>query len=247
MHSYLVIEFLIRFIKYVQLQFIQIEFSLLTMKYCSRFALPICLLLCLSSFSIIEGTPWKLAKDEDGIKVYTRHIEGYAIDELKTELTVKAPMNAVVAVITDADRYRDWIFACKQSRIIKRVSETEQYQYQVNDLPYPFSDRDVCIHFRIWQDPVLKKVYTSSVAVPDYLPRKDDLVRIPVFIGGYELEPLPGGEVKITYTLKLDPGGSIPDWMANLFIVKGPFESTAILRKMVESKKYDSAKFTFLE
>jgi hypothetical protein len=214
-------------------------------KYQAYLAL-IAILLCLPGFSFAQAGEWKLAKDQNGIKVYTRHIDGYAIDELRTELTVKAPMNALVAVITDADNYSDWIFACTQSRILKKVSETEQFQYQVNDRPYPFSDRDVCIHFKIWQDPTTKKVHTTSLAVPDYMVKSKDLVRIPVFIGGYELTPLPGGVIKIMYTLKLDPGGSIPDWMSNMFIVKGPYESTLLLRQMVESKKYDSAQFNFL-
>ncbi|MEO6443481.1 MAG: START domain-containing protein [Chitinophagales bacterium] len=189
---------------------------------------------------------WKLAKDQNGIKVYTRHVDGYVVDELKAELNVKAPMNAVVAVITDATRYSDWIYSCTESSILLKVSETEQYQYQVNDLPYPFSDRDVCIHFKIGQDPVTKKVVTSSTAEPNYIPAKEALVRIPVFIGGYELAPQADGSINVTYQLRLEPGGSVPDWLVNLFIVKGPYESTLKLREMVESKKYDEVKFAFL-
>lgn len=204
------------------------------------------LFLFSATASYAQTGAWKLAKDQNGIKVYTRHLDGYAIDELRTELNVKAPMNAVVAVITDANRYSDWIYACASSSILRKISETEQYQYQVNDLPYPFSDRDVCIHFKIWQDDVTKKVFTSSTAEPGYIPAKEGLVRLPVFIGGYELTPLEDGSINISYQLKLDPGGSIPDWMANMFIVKGPYESTLKLREMVESKKYDEVKFAFL-
>lgn len=203
-------------------------------------------LLLPALFSYSQSAQWKLAKDQNGIKVYTRHLEGYAIDELRTELTVKAPLNAIVAVITDADNYSDWIYACSASRILQKISETEQYQYQVNDLPYPFSDRDVAIHFKIWQDAATRKVFTSSVAEPTFIPVVDGLVRLPVFIGGYELTPNADGTVHIAYQLRLDPGGSIPDWMANLFIVKGPYESTMKLREMVESKKYDGAVFAFL-
>lgn len=205
----------------------------------------VCVLL-FHCICVAQTNPWKLGKDQNGIKVYTRHVDGYSIDELKAELIVKAPMNAIVAVITDVDNYKNWIYACSTSSILKKISETEQYQYQVNDIPYPFSDRDIAIHFKIWEDPVTKKVFTSSTAEADYIPAKSGLVRIPVFIGGYEMTPLANGEVFISYQLRLDPGGSIPDWMVNIFIVKGPYESTLKLREMVESKKYDGAKFTFL-
>lgn len=193
-----------------------------------------------------QTTPWKLAKDENGIKVYTRHVDGFDIDELKTELVVKGSLSAVVAIITDVDHYYQWIFACSESRVLQRISETEQYQYQVNDLPYPVSDRDIVIHFKMWQDSITKKVYTSSIADPTYIPANSGMVRLPIFIGSYELTPLPNGEVFVSYSVRLDPGGSIPDWMANLFIVKGPYESMLKMQERVESGKYNGMKFAFL-
>jgi hypothetical protein len=58
------------------------------------------LLLFISSFS--QSHEWKLDKDENGIKVYTRPIEGFPVDELRTETVVHAPMAAILAVIMDA-------------------------------------------------------------------------------------------------------------------------------------------------
>lgn len=208
------------------------------------------LLLAVALFTsqtvIGQDENWKLSRDQNGIRIYTRHVEGYAIDELRTQVTVNAPMNAVVAAITDADRYSEWIYSCTYSSVLNKISETEQYQYQVNDLPYPFSDRDIAIHFKIWQDAQTKKVYTSSVAVADYIPAKEGLVRLPVFVGGYEITPLAGGAISINYQVRFDPGGNIPDWLVNMFIVKAPYESTVRLRELIESGKYDSAKFMFL-
>src|SRR5580765_4031483 len=103
--------------------------------------------LFLFSRSISQSTDWKLRKDEDGIKIYTRQTDGFSIDELRTESTVHASPSAVVAVIMDVDHYTDWIYSCTQSRILQKLSDTEQYQYQVNDLPYPVSDRDIVVHF----------------------------------------------------------------------------------------------------
>jgi hypothetical protein len=61
------------------------------------------------------------------------------------------------------------------------------------------------------------------------------------------LTPGPNGEVTVSYKLRLDSGGKIPDWMVNLFIIKGPYESTLKMRERVESGKYDGAKFSFLK
>lgn len=190
---------------------------------------------------------WQLAKDENGIKVYTRHAEGFEVDELKAVLTMKAPLNAIVAVMVDVDHYVEWIYACTESRIIQKVSETEQYQYMVSDVPYPFSDRDNIVHFKVWQDSITKSVFTSSIGVPDFIPETEGRVRVPVYIAEYELTPLPNGEVNVSYQLRLNPGGKIPDWMLNLFIIKGPYESTLKMRQRVETGKYDNTRFSFLK
>jgi hypothetical protein len=206
--------------------------------------LHILLLISLRGFS--QTGEWKLQKDENGIKIYTRHAEGFAIDELKTESIVKAPVAAVVGVIVDADRYHDWIYACSESHVLQKISDSEQYQYQVNDIPYPLSDRDIVIHLRVWKDSLLNTIRTSSIGEPTYIPPKPGLVRVPVFLAEYEIVPLEGGKVKIIYQLKFDPGGSIPDWVVNLFLVKAPFESTLKMREVMESGKYDNSVFDFL-
>ncbi len=203
-----------------------------------------CLLV---TIGLSQGNEWKLSKDENGIKVYRRKVEGFVIEELRTTFTVKAPLNAVVAVIKDADKYSEWIYSCAESKVLKKISETEQYQYLVNDVPYPFSDRDIAVHFKIWQEPGTKKVFTSAVGEPDYVPRKNGRIRVPTYIGEYVLTPLPNNEVQINYQVKLDPGGKIPDWMVNLFIVKGPYESSLKMRERIESRKYDEARFDFLQ
>ena len=207
-------------------------------------SLHILMVISLPAFS--QTGEWKLQKDENGIKIYTRHADGFAIDELKTESIVKAPMAAVVGVIMDADHYQDWIYACAESRVLQKISDTEQYQYQINDLPYPLSDRDIAIHLRVWKDSVSNMIKTSSVGEPAYIPAKPGLVRVPVFLAQYEIAQLADGKVKITYQLKFDPGGSIPDWVVNWFLVKAPFESNVKMREVMESGKYDNSVYDFL-
>ena len=97
------------------------------------------------------------------------------------------------------------------------------------------------------QDSVTKNVFTNSTAEPDFIPETDGRVRVPVYIAEYQLTPTPNGQVDVSYRLRLDPGGKIPDWMVNLFIIKGPYESTLKMRERIETGKYNGAKFSFLK
>jgi hypothetical protein len=209
-------------------------------------------LLVLNSFSGLltaqEKTAgeWKLRKSGNGISVYTRSSPTSSIDDLKIVSTLEGSLSAISAVLMDANNFPNWIYMCEEGKIIERISPVEQYQYQRLDAPYPVSDRDVVIHFTIRQDPQTKVIYTRSLAVSNYLPQKKGAVRLPVFDGGYELLPLGNGKVQVTYTLKMEPGGSIPGWLVNLTVVTGPYESTLKLQDEVNRPEYKNIKLPFI-
>jgi len=201
-------------------------------------------------FTFAQSKPvddWHLRKDEKGIKVYTRHVDGVEIDQLKVVSVMHASLSSIAAVIMDVNHYPEWIYACKEGKLLQQVSPTEQYQYQRMAAPYPFSDRDAAIHFTISQDPKSKVISTHSLAVPDYVPDKKDIVRLPVFDGSYQLTPLSGGDVQVIYMLQIDPGGYIPSWLVNATIITGPLESTIRMQKQVEKAEYQDRKLAFIQ
>jgi len=154
---------------------------------------------------------WHLRKSENGINIYTRRLPGASIDELKTIYTVHASLSSIAAVLLDANSYPEWIYACEEGKILTQVTPTDQYQYQKMDVPAPFTDRDAVIHFTLWQDSVTQIVHTRSLAVPEYIPKKEGIVRLPVFDASYQLIPQANGNVQVIYMLRMDPGGYIPD------------------------------------
>ena len=207
-------------------------------------------LVCISHFSVAQSAganEWNLRKNENGIQVYSRKSETSSIDDLKIISVLPGTLSAVSALVIDANNFPNWIYSCKEGRILEQVSPTEQYQYQLLNAPYPVSDRDVVIHFTIRQDPATKIVYTKSIAVTGHLPVKKDAVRIPLFDGGYELQAMGNSQVKVTYLLKMDPGGSIPDWLVNMMIVTGPYESTFKMKEQVQRPEYKNAKLPFIQ
>lgn len=190
---------------------------------------------------------WRIRKNEKGIMVYSRHVADTDVDELRIVSMMHASLSSIAAVIMVANHYTEWIYACHDSKILKQVTATEQVQYQVVDVPTPFADRDVVIHFSIRQDPKTKTVYTKSEAVPEFIPANDKLVRIPVFVASYQLIPKGGGNVQVIYRMRSDPGGYIPDWLVNWTIVTGPYKTTLNMQKQVAKKEYSQLKLPFIQ
>jgi len=61
------------------------------------------------------------------------------------------------------------------------------------------------------------------------------------------IDPAPGNTLKIDYTLQLDPGGSIPAWLVNMFIANGPVETFRRLKKQIQKPVYVNAHLPFIK
>ncbi|GJM36129.1 MAG: hypothetical protein DHS20C18_51300 [Saprospiraceae bacterium] len=181
---------------------------------------------------------WKLVKEEGKTKVYTRAKEDVKIKEVKITTTIKASMDRFLSVLDDVPDYINWVFRCKSAKRLLTISENEFYYYTSTKLPFPLSDRDIVIHTRQWKDPLTKTVYSESVADPDYIPEKENHVRIPFLKTSWEIRPESDGTLKISYLICTDPGGSLPAWLVNLAITQGPIKTMDGLARLVEDSKY---------
>jgi hypothetical protein len=77
---------------------------------------------------------------------------------------------------------------------------------------------------------------TKSRALPDRLPEKDGVVRIKQSNSYWRVIPTPNGTLRIEYEVAAEPGGNIPDWLANAAITEIPFNTMKNLRSVVEGE-----------
>jgi hypothetical protein len=199
------------------------------------------------SLSLTAQNDWQLKKDQDGIKVYTKSTENSHYDELKVEMTLTATLSSLAALILDIDNYHNWSFNTEKAYVLKRVGPGDLYFYELIHSPWPASNRDLPIHLQISQDAGTKSMSVRSICVPDLVPPKKDVVRVPLSIEQYMVTPLPGGKIRIEYQLKLDPGAGAPAWLINLFSVKGPFETFSHLRQEIQQPAYRDALLPFIK
>jgi START domain len=199
------------------------------------------------SLSLTAQNDWQLKKDEDGIKVYTKATENSHYNELKVEMTLTATLSSLAALILDIDNYHNWSFNTEKTYVLKRVGPGDLYFYESIHSPWPASDRDLPVHLQITQDPHTRSMFVRSVCIPDLIPPKKDIVRVPLSVEQYIVTPLPDGKIRIEYQLKLDPGAGAPAWLINLFSVKGPFETFSHVRQQIQRPAYRDAILPFIK
>ncbi len=211
----------------------------------TKFALLFFILFSSSSYSVNETYNWRLEKNEIGIKVYSRPMKGFDFREVRVVNKVKSTLAAIVAVILDTKNYPKWVYGCSSTATLKILNDQEIYNYQVTDLPWPLSDRDVVSHFKVTQDPITKVVTFSKTGMADYIPDAEGMVRVQNFQSITVLTPLAGDSVLIELEMHLDASGNIPDWVVNENMVAAPFNSTVSMIKRIPL--YQAAYYYFIK
>lgn len=200
------------------------------------------------TFENVADSNWKLKKVVDGISVFTRDVAGSNLKELKITMVFKnTRLSSIMAVLDDAAGYKDWLYKCAEAKNVERVDQYETTDYYLFDFPWPLSDRDLYSNTKVSQDPSSKVVLIETHAVADRYSENEDAVRVVDHENSWQFTPLPNGDVELLYKAHSNPGGSIPDWMVNMVIDKGPTTSMKNLKKMIVSKKYASRQLSWIQ
>ena len=73
---------------------------------------------------------WQLQKNEDGIQVYTRSVDGYPYKAIRSVIHLEnTRLSSVVSLIRNTKECPAWSTACKSATIIEWV-ELCSYRYQ---------------------------------------------------------------------------------------------------------------------
>jgi hypothetical protein len=194
-----------------------------------------CLVLSLAiAFTGFGQYNWKLSKDKDGIKVYLSEVTYSKYKSIKVECTLEGTLDKLMAVLNDVNHQKDWVYSNKTAYIVKRVSPTEFYYYTETSLPWPMSNRDAVVHLKMNKDSVNHILHVTAVSVPNLIAEKSGKVRVARTSINWNVSMLASKRINITYIFEVEPGGSLPAWLTNMFADKGPYES---FKKLAEILK----------
>jgi hypothetical protein len=189
---------------------------------------------------------WKLAADKDGTKVFTKSILTSKVKALKIECLLNASVSQLVAVIMDIDKGKDWVYSTKSCVLLRQVSPSELFYYSEVSLPWPAQNRDFVAHIMVSQHPSTRVVTIDAPCVSGLVPQKPNIVRIQQSLGKWNIYPVAKNQVRVEYTLAVDPAGSIPAWLVNLVATQGPLETFKMLRLQLKKPEYKNVNLPFI-
>lgn len=166
---------------------------------------------------------WKLEKEKNGISVYLSDVAGSNFKAVKVECVLTGTYAKLIALLTNVSHFSKWIYNNKSSNLLKQNTPLDFIYYSETHMPWPLSNRDVVIHLQIKTDSLPRFLTISGKGEPDLFPRMISRVRVPHYKANWKVTMPTAKTIQISYLLEIDPGGSIPAWIANSFADKGPY------------------------
>lgn len=174
-----------------------------------------------------------LALDKEGIKIYLTKLDTTPFKEYKAIMTVKANIDTVAKQILDIKSLQKWNFKTRKCELIRKVSDTSWIFYMNHHLGWPVQDRD-----HVSKVTLIKKEAEQTITIfpaNNVLKEKEGIIRLTNFKGFWYLKKISDNQTLVMQQIYGNPGGSIPAFMVNMVVTKGPFESFKELRKRVEN------------
>ena len=170
-----------------------------------------------------------LKRDTDGIKVYTCEEANESFKSLRAEFVLEnTTMEEVKNFLWDVSNYVTWQYnMIEAERVSSSGSEEMVYRSEI-DAPWPVENRELMVRVTLQREEKMMKLFIKSV--PYSKPPKEDVVRVPFFEASWLVVP-EGNSLKVTYSLRIDPGGSVPAWLVNLAMAEGPYVSFKKLKE----------------
>lgn len=155
---------------------------------------------------------FELVRDEDGILVYERWVTFPESDppvtarEVKSEFFVKAGIEDALALLQDESQISLWQRDIARFHVYPRT-DSLWYEYSYHDIPWPVSDQDHLLEYRIENPAISDGLFITFRTVHDehLAPERTGVSRM-TLTGSWYLQEMAGGKIKVTYRILSMPG-----------------------------------------
>jgi hypothetical protein len=177
---------------------------------------------------------WDFVKEEEGIKLFTRKDAGSSLKSFKGIMDVTTSMDKVCNLIGNVKNHDWWDENLREIRVLTYEKDKYFQYYLIYKVPWPLSDRDLCVEAKVTDDPVTGRRVISATPLNNVIPEKPGLVRIKNYWQKWTIQPTDNGVIRLTLEGFVDPAGNVPSWLYNMVIVETPLKVMRRVKKFVQ-------------
>ena len=179
----------------------------------------------------LEESEWKLSLDKDEITIYTRMVETSRFKEFKAKSKMRGSIEKFKEILMDIDKYPGWLPDCKSAKIVESPNGNDITYHLKLKVPFPFSNRDIVQQMLLNESE--DKLEVTIHNRPNKVVKEEKYVRMPQAHGKWIVQKISEEELFVSFQYLADPGGDIPAWIVNTFIVKNPHLSLKNIREFM--------------
>lgn len=172
-----------------------------------------------------------LKRDTDGIRVYTCKEANEKFKSLRAEFELtNTTVTQLKDFLWDVSNYKTWQYNTLEADTVGIVTPNQLTYRALVDAPWPVDNREMIA--RIITHEIPEGLNITIRTYPYSLPPPDGAIRVPFFEANWTIITK-GTGLKITYALRIDPGGSVPAWLVNIAMADGPYVSFKNLKRQM--------------
>jgi hypothetical protein len=207
------------------------------LKTLKEYKLSLKLIFFLFIFSItadLSAQSWTFVKSQEGIKLYTRKEEGSLLKSFKGIMDVHSTMVKVCDLIGNVNNHDWWDENLREIKVLSYEKDKYFQYYLIYHIPWPFTDRDLCVESNVSIDPVTGRRTITATPLSNVIPEKPDLIRIKKYWQKWTIQPMENGIVRLTLEGFVDPAGNVPSWLYNMVITETPLKVMRRVKRYVQ-------------
>lgn len=188
------------------------------------------------SFSMVTAQSWDFIKEKNGIKIYTRVETGKLLKSYKAITDINVGAEKIFALMEDINNRDWWDKKLTDIKVLLYEKDKRAQYYMRYELPWPVTDRDLCVDVTITNDPLTGERIINAVSLNGVIPEHTDLVRITDYRQTWNIIPAGKEMTHIVLEGFVDPAGTIPKWVSNMLIIESPIKAICGLKDAVSKK-----------
>lgn len=202
-----------------------------------RFSIACVVLLVIFPAASQGQADWKLRREKNGISIYVREQADSPLKEYKARAVIAHPIHQVSEFLSDLERHPEWVFRCTGLTIIEDQGGQKTKYHTTYDIPWPMKDRDLTVEAVITHHAGGKKIESLSEDIILDYPVEKGVIRMPGYREWVILEEIDSMNTLFIAEGYADPGGTVPAWLVNMFLVDGIYDSVIKTREILSDQE----------
>jgi len=182
----------------------------------------------------LSAQQWTFVKSEDGIRLYTRKEEGSSLKSFRGVMEIHSTMDKVCNLIGNVNNHDWWDENLREIKVLSYEKDKYFQYYLVYHVPWPFTDRDLCVEANENIDPVTGRRTIVATPLTNVIPEKPDLIRIKKYWQKWTIQSMDNGMIRITLEGFVNPAGNVPSWLYNMVIIETPLKVMRRVKRFVQ-------------